>query len=71
MNKENENFHNNKRRKLDEDASEPRFDDSDYWPYTDSEDGMCFYKFKLGINEKMVVYRRQDLFRYLLIALMP
>ncbi|KAH9631802.1 hypothetical protein HF086_005805, partial [Spodoptera exigua] len=38
MNKENENFHNNKRRKLDEDASESRYDDSDYWPDTDSDD---------------------------------
>lgn len=39
MNKENENFHNNKRRKLDEDALESRYDDSDYWPDTDSDDG--------------------------------
>ena len=42
MNKENESFHHNKRRKLDEDASESHYDDSDYWPDSDSEDGRRF-----------------------------
>lgn len=40
MNKENESFQYNKKRKLDENASENRFDDSDYWPDSDSDEGI-------------------------------
>lgn len=42
MNKENEGFHHNKRRKLEEEVPESRYDDSDYWPDTDSDDGRHF-----------------------------
>lgn len=38
MNKENESFHNNKKRKIEENVSENHYDDSDYWPDTDSDD---------------------------------